>query len=246
MSRHSSQRSMGSALLSTPHFSGNSKFGAMFLWSGCICQALWALASVTARAGLTLGDFAPLFVYSALATAGIALIVSHPVGRGCRPDGNTDDTAQVEGIVTEARPLETASNSQEKGCRVMTIGSLAPVQKVLSQLLDRSLLVEHVETAGQARQHLASLSAEDVPDILIMPWWLPIIRSSDFIREIKSDPALRSINVIVWGRNIPAKQIRSLYEAGTTCVIVKQFDEKLSQALVDLCTMIERSKSPPW
>ncbi len=216
----------------------------MFVWSGCFCLALWACASFTVRPGPTLGDFAPVFVYFALAVAGLALKASD-VGRrqprsasAGRFSETMDHLAARQGAGFDQY---SGGCIQTRSCRVMTIGPLAPIQSILL-LLDRSILVEHSKTAGIALQKLVSLSPADLPDVLIIPWWLPIMKSSDLIRAIKSDRTINLIHIIVWGANIPLKEIQSLYDVGAKCVIPIPFDESTAQALREFCTTIEDSK----
>ncbi len=243
MPRHRTQRAIVSTSLTQPDFGGNSKFGAMFVWSGCFCLALWVCASFTVRPGPTLGDFAPGFVYFALAVAGLALIVSD-AGRRQPRDARTSRFSETIDSLAAPEAAGFAHNAgriQTRCCRVMTIGALGPIQSILL-LLGRSILVEHSETAGIALQKLVSLSPADIPDVLIIPWWLPIMKSSDLIRAIKSDRTIKPIHIIVWGANIPLKEIQSLYDVGAKCVIPIPFDESVAQALREFYTTIEDSK----
>ncbi len=218
----------------------------MFVWSGCCCLALWVCASFTVRPGPTLGDFAPGFVYFALAIAGLALIASDAGRRQRRNLGAGRFSETIDHLtVREAAGFDQYSEGriQTRSCRVMTIGPLAPIQSALS-LLDRSIHVEHAETAGIALQKLVSLSPADIPDVLIMPSWLPVVKSSDLIRAIKSDRTIKPIHIIVWGANIPLKEIQSLYDVGAKCVIPIPFDESMAQAVRQFCTTIGDSKVP--
>jgi len=193
-----------------------------------------------------LGDFAPVFVYCALAVAGLALVASD-AGRRQTRNAMTGRFSETTGPLAarEAAGFDqySAGRIQTRSCRVMTIGPLAPIQSILL-LLDRSILVEHAETTGIALQKLASLSPADIPDVLIMPWWLPIVNSSDVIRAIKSDRTIKPIHIIVWGANIPVKEIQSLYDVGAKCVIPIPFDESMAQALRQFCTTLGDSKVP--
>jgi CheY-like chemotaxis protein len=212
----------------------------MFLWTGGISQALWVCAFFTTKVGSASGDFAPVFVYSALATAGLILISSDSErSRNLKPRrfGEARGVlAPLDVAVTDVGQ-NRATRTQTKYCRVMTIGPLGPIQSVLA-LLDRSILVGHAETAGKALEKLNSLSTVDIPDVLIMPSWLPVVSSSDLVRAIKSDQTLNPIHIMVWGDNLPLKETQSLYDAGATCVISIPFDGTVAQALRRFCARI--------
>jgi hypothetical protein len=231
---------------------GNSKFGAMFLWAGCICQVLWLCASISLRPELGQGDFAPIFIYSALALAGLSLTMPgagpHPARAGhdawfrgltdTMPSTRAGSEATVS-AVTSLRAHVNADLPVTKPCRVMAIGPAAIVQTVLGHLLQSpALIVEHAETAGIALQRMAALPRSDLPEVLIMPWLLPVVRSPDFVRAIKLDRRLGSIRIIVWGPGMPASLIRLLYKAGATCVIPSQLDEVTSEALHQFCITV--------
>jgi CheY-like chemotaxis protein len=239
--RHRTQRSIVSTSLIQPDFGRNSKFGAMFVWSGSFCLALWACASLTVRPGPALGDFAPGFVYFALAIAGIALITSDAGRRQPRNPRAGRFSETIDRLAAREADQYSAGRIQTRSCRVMTIGPLAPIKSILS-LLGRSIVVEHTEATGIALHKLVSLSPADIPDVLIMPWWLPFVKSSDLIRAIKSDRTTKPIHIIVWGANIPIKEIQSLYNVGAKCVIPMPFDENMAQALREFCTTIGDSK----
>ena len=101
-----------------------------------------------------------------------------------------------------------------------------------------TLLVESVETASGALQKLRTLSQPDLPRALIMPWVLPVVRSTDFIRALKADRTLASMKIVVWGPGIPAGLIQSLYAAGAACVIPGRLDEGTGTALAEFCVRL--------
>ena len=133
------------------------------------------------------------------------------------------------------------AQSAPKTCRMMAIGPLAPIQNVLL-VLEHFVLVEHTATVADAFRILTSRSPANIPEILIMPWWLPIVKSSDFIMTLKSHPILKSICVLVWGANMPVAEIRALYDAGASCVIPMPLQNTLIPVLRDLCIRIQHSK----
>ncbi len=240
---------MLSALLRQPDRTGDSHLGGVFVWAGFICQGLWVWGALTVGPAPALCDLAPMFVYCALTAAGVGLIASdrrRGPSRGLRRSQSSTsaaDAATWGAVVTDRCQYEgVAYGAREKSCRVMTIGPLGPIQRVLSPLLGPSLVLEHAETAGIALDKISSLSARDIPDVLIVHWWLPIVKSSDVIRMIRADLKLNRIYVIVWGAHIPATEVRSLYEAGATCVVPRGFDEALARALHHLVTALRRSK----
>ena len=192
----------------------------MFLWSGCICLILWAIAILKTNPAFGRSDFAPFFIYLALAAAGVFLISSDPKRSRHSEIGAPESGWGLSG--------------DDKSCRVMTIGPLDPIQNVLLQL-DQAVLIGAAQTAAGALQQLASFAASEIPHLLIMPAWLPVVSSSVLIRAIKSDPTLNPIHIIVWGGSLPLPETQALYDAGATCVISIPCGEKVIRALRQFC-----------
>ena len=225
-------------------YAANSKFGAMFLWTGCICQALWTCGSVSLKPELSRGDFAPIFIYSALAVAGIALTLPKTAERSPAREGDwlrrlIDAGPQAKSVVTEGGAWHLGANVSTKIERhgIMAIGPLATVQSALGPLFQSSgVILEYAETAAIALQKLRSRPRSALPKVLIMRCLIPAAEGPGFIRAIKSDQALGEMSIIVWGAGMPAHLIPTLYWAGATCVIPSELDEVMSRALYDFCT----------
>src|ERR1051326_5929735 len=100
----------------------NSRLGGMFLWIGCGCQLLWTCASLSLKAEYRLGDYTPLFIYSALALAGVALTVpSHQFGDWSRR--RSDVAQRVLARVRMETPVEFRTPIHVGAeARVMIIG----------------------------------------------------------------------------------------------------------------------------
>jgi hypothetical protein len=56
-------------------YTGNSRFGAIFLWTGFAFQVLWIFALPNLSRVLNRADFALVFIYSVLTLAGLALLL---------------------------------------------------------------------------------------------------------------------------------------------------------------------------
>ena len=218
----------------------------MFLWTGCICQALWTCGSVSLKPDLSRGDFAPIFIYSALAAAGIALTLPKTAERSPTREADwlrrlIDAGPQAESLVTEGGAWHLGAHVWTKIERhgIMAIGPLATVRSALGPLFQSSgVILEYAETAAIALQKLRALPRSDLPKVLIMRCLLPASDSPDFIRAIKSDQALGAMSIIVWGAGMPARLIPALYWAGATCVIPSELDEVTRRALFDFCTTV--------
>jgi len=224
--------------------SGNTRFGAMFLWTGCVCQLLWACAFVGGQLQLDKAALAPISVYSGLAIAGVALALPSRRRNQSGPRTTRRNGTPQRGLLVDleevSRGLEANADPRVplgEPCRVLTLGPPALVQSVFGSLLRSSeLIVDYAETAGMALEKLHSLAQSELPRVLIMPWMLPVVTSPDFVRSIKSDPALKTISIVVWGTRMPVSLIESLYRAGATSVIPNQMNAATIAALRGFCT----------
>jgi hypothetical protein len=216
-------------------YTGNSRLGTMLLWIGCICQFLWTFAWPSLSPLFTRGDFAPIFIYSALALAGIALIL---LSRSERSASAKRRTQPDRPELAAPRHLGPQENAEGGGCIITAVGPFTSLQSALGPLFESSgLKLESAETASIALQKISAQPRSDVPNILILPWVRTGV-TPYFIRAIKSDRTLGAMSIIVWGAGIPAPQIQSLYQAGVTCVIPSELNEATCTALLRFCASV--------
>jgi CheY-like chemotaxis protein len=84
--------------------------------------------------------------------------------------------------------------------------------------------IYHIETGTIGLDILGNLPESDVPDMVIVPFRLPILTGLDFIVAMRSNERLRAIPVIVWGTQMQVDEINEMYSAGATCVLPGKFN----------------------
>lgn len=215
-------------------YTGNSRFGALFLWTGFTFQVLWICALPNLSPVLTRGDFAPVFIYSALTLAGIALLLPSNSERPASVNRRTHPDRHEFG----AQDIGPRLHAEGGRCRTIAVGPRATLESALGPLFQSSgLTLEYAETDGIALQKISAHPRRDLPSVLLLPWLLEVV-SPYFIRAIKSDRALGEVSIIVWGAGIPGDLIQSFYQAGVTCVIPSKLNEATSRALCSFCARV--------
>jgi CheY-like chemotaxis protein len=123
------------------------------------------------------------------------------------------------------------------GSTIFNVGTGTDVQRLLGELLkgDGSASLEHIETGAMALETLLKLEDSELPQLVITPFRLPIMKGADFIAEMRSHQRLRGIPVLVWGVHIPADEINRLLAAGARQVLEGQFDAAHLEAVRQLC-----------
>jgi CheY-like chemotaxis protein len=129
------------------------------------------------------------------------------------------------------------------GCTIFNVGTGTDVQRSLAPLFKAgsSASLEHIETGAMALETLLKLGDPELPQLVITPFRLPIMKGADFIAEMRSHERLRGIPILVWGVHIPADEINRLLAAGATQVLEGHFDAPHLEAARQLCPQCFRS-----
>ena len=78
---------------------------------------------------------------------------------------------------------------------------------------------------ADGEQALATLRGDAPrPDLILLDLNLPKKNGLEVLEEIKGDPALRTIPVIMLTTSSSARDIRACYERGVNCYVVKPLD----------------------
>ena len=86
-------------------------------------------------------------------------------------------------------------------CRILNVGPDADVRRSLRELVQtEGVLLQHIETGLLAFDELTKLQETELPDIVIIPFRLPILTAFDFISAMHSHQRLGSIPILVGGR----------------------------------------------
>ena len=95
---------------------------------------------------------------------------------------------------------------------------------------DRRLLKEafsgregvDVELAEDGETLLQQLrESEHLPNLILLDWNLPGISGFDLLRELKGDPKVRAIPVIVFTSRLTPTQVSAIYRERANCIIEK-------------------------
>lgn len=102
---------------------------------------------------------------------------------------------------------------------------------LFNKCLKKSGRVSNVEVVYDGEEALQRLlgstapsSGTNPPQLVIMDLNLPRVSGQELLREIKSHEHLRSIPVIVLTSSEDESDVRSCYEAGANCVLIKATD----------------------
>jgi CheY-like chemotaxis protein len=120
---------------------------------------------------------------------------------------------------------------------IFDVGTDTDVQRSLGALLkaQASTSLEHIETGAMALESLLKVPDSELPQLVITPFRLPIMKGVDFVAEMRSQPRLREIPVLVWGAHITSEEINRLLAAGATEVIEGEFGSRHLHAVRQLC-----------
>jgi chemotaxis family two-component system response regulator Rcp1 len=120
---------------------------------------------------------------------------------------------------TAIRPTEVLSiddNPADQGLLKLFFSSVYPPVKLI-----------FVEDGKQALDYLKSRERQSKkrnPDLIISDLNMPNKDGREFLREIKNDPKLRTIPVIVFSSSNRETDIREAYELHANCYLVKPVD----------------------
>ena len=117
------------------------------------------------------------------------------------------------------RPVEVLLVEDSPSDAHLTRGALlqGPVPKNISLVTDGAQAIDFVRRRGQFK-------ASPRPDLILLDLNLPKRDGFDVLREIKGDPALRAITVIVFTTSQHPSDINSAYELAANCYIVKPME----------------------
>jgi CheY-like chemotaxis protein len=130
-------------------------------------------------------------------------------------------------------------------CGILNIGPDPGVRRSVSEALEADWLasVQHVETGSIALEMLHTLPDSELPDIIILPFRLPILKAIDIIAGMRTRQQLRSIPILIWGAQIPTDDIDQLHSAGAARVLPGEFSTTHLDALLNFSRNRMRSEA---
>jgi CheY-like chemotaxis protein len=121
-------------------------------------------------------------------------------------------------------------------CILFNVGTDLDARRSLAALAkDGAASLQHVETGAIALQTLLELSESELPDVVVIPFRLPIMTGVDFVTEMRSHERLQHIPILVWGAHIAANEVERIYAAGASRVVDGQFHSVHLEAVRQLC-----------
>ena len=213
----------------------NAELGKMFAWIGCVCQALWVWGMVWSLHKIRPIDLTGSSVYLALAFAGLMLLV--------RPNVKTVTGGAPAGA-KRPPPLRHDSNAV---CRILVVGPMESMHHELKEALESSRIArfEHIESPAYAQNSLGWRPDGELPQIVIVASFLPVVTPLDFVARLQNDERLRSIPVVVCGRGLDNSDIKQLYDAGAASVIPGVITDAYLMAMREFCAAAVRNASDP-
>jgi CheY-like chemotaxis protein len=105
--------------------------------------------------------------------------------------------------------------------------NIALVEKILARRRGTRLL-----TAMTAGKGLA-IARQSMPDLLLLDLNLPDLPGTEVLRQVRADPALRDLPVIIVSADAVPEHVDQLLAAGAQAYITKPFDVRAFVATVD-------------
>jgi len=108
-----------------------------------------------------------------------------------------------------------------KNMRILVVDDFATMRRIIKNLL-RDLGFANLEEADDGATALPLLKSGDF-DFLITDWNMPIMEGIELLKEIRSDPRLCMLPVLMVTAEARREQIVRAAEAGVNGYIVKPF-----------------------
>ncbi len=117
--------------------------------------------------------------------------------------------------------METAARRE---VRVLLIEDSSGDARLLLELLKESEVKAEVTVAKDGKEALSCLETDAHPDLIILDLKLPGMSGHEILKEIKSNPSLRFIPVIVLSSSSDETDILKSYDLQASCYITKPND----------------------
>ena len=93
-------------------------------------------------------------------------------------------------------------------------------------------VVRHMADGEAAMQHLQSLAPEDVPDLILLDLHLPGKSGLEILAEVKKDPVLRAVPVIVLTASRADRDLVQAYDLHANACLRKPEDPREYEEIV--------------
>jgi len=109
----------------------------------------------------------------------------------------------------------------DKNMRILVVDDFATMRRIIKNLL-RELGFHDISEADDGASALPMLKGSDF-DLLITDWNMPVMEGIELIREVRADPRLAALPVLMVTAEARRDQIVMAAEAGVNGYIVKPF-----------------------
>jgi DNA-binding NarL/FixJ family response regulator len=102
------------------------------------------------------------------------------------------------------------------------VNSCQPEQRLFAELLkeEPDIVIEPFESGVHVLRELKTRDPDRFPDLLVVPFLLPLLTSAEFITALKADPRLYGISIVVFD-DVPTSEAALLYRLGARWVLSK-------------------------
>ena len=107
---------------------------------------------------------------------------------------------------------------------ILLVEDSAPDAMLIRQALNEAGVVADVEVVTDGELALARLRRGPAPDLMLLDLNLPRKDGREVLAELKDDPALRTIPVIVLTTSNAERDVVRSYELSASCYITKPID----------------------
>ncbi|WP_198034284.1 chemotaxis response regulator CheY [Acidihalobacter ferrooxydans] len=115
--------------------------------------------------------------------------------------------------------------------RILAVDDFSTMRRIVRNLL-RELGFNNVEEAENGQEALQKLRSKPF-DFVVSDWNMPVMQGIDLLREIRSDPQLKSIPVLMVTAEAKRDNILEAAKAGVNGYIVKPFTAETLKEKLD-------------
>ena len=120
----------------------------------------------------------------------------------------------------------------DKNMKILVVDDFSTMRRIIKNLL-RDLGFSNLEEADDGSTALPLLKSGGF-DVLITDWNMPIMEGIDLLKEVRADPAMSELPVLMVTAEARREQIVAAAEAGVNGYIIKPFtaqtlDQKIAK-----------------
>ncbi len=132
---------------------------------------------------------------------------------------------------------------QDQVPSVLVVDNSRASREIMNRILS-GLGIIHVRTAISGKAALESISIQR-PEIVFLDWVMPVITGLEVLKEIRKEPGLKNITVVMVTSCCNREMVVEALEAGANGYIVKPFNfETVEQKLQKFAPVFGGSLSP--